>query len=79
MVVEEAAVSTYIPEGEEIVELYEVSPPLAYAVVTRDRRRGRMLYRVLEPILTPQEMKALAEVKRLLLESQRPALDEIRR
>ncbi|MEM0345914.1 MAG: type II/IV secretion system ATPase subunit [Thermofilaceae archaeon] len=79
MVVEEAAVSTYIPESEAIVELYEVSPPFAYAVITRDRRTGRMLYRVLEPILTTQEMKALAEVKRLLLESQRPALDEIRR
>ncbi|MEM2621231.1 MAG: protein kinase, partial [Thermofilaceae archaeon] len=79
MVVEGAAVSTHIPEGEMIVELYEVSPPFAHAVITRERRTGRTLYRVLEPILTPQEMKALADVKRLLLESQRPALDEIRR
>lgn len=78
MVVGGAAVSTSVPEGEAIIELYEVSPPFAYAVITRDRRTGRMLYRVLEPVLTQQELKALAEVKRLLLESQRPALEEIR-
>lgn len=72
-------VSPSVPESEVIVELYEVSPPLAYAVVTRDRRTGRMMYRVLEPSLTQQESLALAEVKRLLLESQRPALEDIRR
>jgi len=62
-----------------ILDFYEVNPPFAYSAITRDRRTGRLLYRVIEPPLTQQEEKVVAEVKRLLLESQRPALEELRR
>ncbi len=68
-----------IPPGETILDLYEVVPPFAYAAVTRDARSGRTMYRVIEPVLTPEDEKAIAEIKRILLEEQRPSLDELRR
>lgn len=72
-------VSPLIPQHESVVDVYEVVQPYAYVAVTRDRRTGRMLYRVLEPVLTPQDEAVVAEVKRVLFESQKPALDELRR
>ncbi|MEM1509921.1 MAG: type II/IV secretion system ATPase subunit [Thermofilaceae archaeon] len=68
-----------IPQHESVVDLYEVVQPYAYVAVTRDRRTGRMLYRVIEPVLTPQDEAVIAEVKRILFGSQKPALDELRR
>ncbi len=67
-----------IPQHESVIEIYEVVQPYAYVAVTRDRRTGRMLYRVIEPVLTPQDEVVIAEVKRVLFESQKPALDELR-
>ncbi|MCC6065059.1 MAG: type II/IV secretion system ATPase subunit [Thermofilum sp.] len=65
--------------SESLVDFYEVAPPFAYAAIVRDRRTGKMLYRVVEPPLSRGEAAVVEEVKRLLLESQRPALEELRR
>ena len=68
-----------LPPSESLVDFYEVVPPFAYAAITRDRRTGRMSYRVVEPPLTQGEAVVVEEVKRVLLESQKPALEELRR
>lgn len=68
-----------LPPGETLMDFYEVVPPFAYAAITRDRRTGRTMYRVVEPPLTQGERGVVEEVKKLLLESQKPALEELRR
>ena len=68
-----------LPPGETLMDFYEVMPPFAYAAITRDRRTGRTMYRVVEPPLTQGERAVVEEVKKLLLESQKPALEELRR
>ena len=68
-----------LPPSEGLVDFYEVVPPFAYAAITRDRRTGRAMYRIVEPPLTQGEAAVVERLKRLLLESQKPALEELRR
>jgi len=75
----ELSATSIIPPGEIILDLYEVVPPFAYAAVTRDARSGRAMYRVIEPVVTPEDERAIAEIKRILLEEQRPSVEELRR
>lgn len=70
--------TTVIPSGEVILDLYEVVPPLAYVAITRNARTGRTTYRVIEPVLTREDEENIAEIKRILLEEQRPSIDELR-
>jgi len=70
---------TALPPEESLVDFYEVVPPFAYAAITRDRRTGHTMYRVVEPPLAQGERAVVEKVKRLLLESQKPALEELRR
>ncbi|MEZ0345788.1 MAG: type II/IV secretion system ATPase subunit [Infirmifilum sp.] len=74
------SVAALIPEEETVLALYEVIPPFAYAAITRNRRTGRSLYRVLEPVLTREDEKHIAEIKKILLEKQlhREILQEVR-
>ncbi|MEM1631194.1 MAG: type II/IV secretion system ATPase subunit [Thermofilum sp.] len=68
-----------IPPGEVIIALYEVVPPFAHVAITRDVKTGRMLYRALEPVLTQTDEKVIGEIKRVLLEEQRPLYDELKK
>ena len=72
------AKSAPIGAGESLVDLYEVIPPFAYAAITRSRRTGRMMYRVVEPPLTPLDVEALNEIKRVLMEMQFADLESLR-
>lgn len=67
-----------IPPGESVVALYEVVPPFAFAAVTKDVRTGRLLYRAVEPLLTPADEKVIGEIKRILMEEQVPSYDELK-
>lgn len=42
--------------GEVLLEFYEISPPFAYALIVR-RRDGGIEYRLLEPPLTPEDIR----------------------
>ncbi|RLF06892.1 MAG: hypothetical protein DRK00_00155 [Thermoprotei archaeon] len=63
---------------ESLLDLYEVISPFAYVAITRERRTGRMMYKVIEPPLTPTDEMAIAEIKRLLIETQYADIEEIR-
>ncbi len=52
--------------GEVLLEFYEISPPFAYALIVR-RRDGGIEYRLLEPPLTPEDIRVLDRIKRSLL------------
>ncbi|RLE98118.1 MAG: secretion system protein E [Thermoprotei archaeon] len=64
--------------SESLLDLYEVIPPFAYVAITRERRTGRTMYKVIEPPLTPTDEAAIAEIKRILIETQYADLEKIR-
>ncbi|MGC8988021.1 type II/IV secretion system ATPase subunit [Infirmifilum sp.] len=68
-----------VPPEEIILDFYEVVPPLGYAVITRNQRTGRLMYRVVEPVLTREDQAVIEELKRILVEEQRPSLEELRK
>ena len=71
-------VSPRLSRDEMLVELYPVRSPFAYAAIVRVRRLGRLEYRVLEPPLTRDDVKAIKEIRELLLESSHVSLEKLR-
>ncbi|UNQ72839.1 type II/IV secretion system ATPase subunit [Infirmifilum sp. NZ] len=68
-------INTRVDGGEILLEFYEIAPPYAYALVVR-KRDGALEYRLVEPPLTPEDVRILERIKRNLLVSSTERYDQ---
>jgi len=64
--------------GEILKNFYPITPPFAYVAIVSSIETGRLEYRVIEPPLTREDVENISEIKRLLLETTKISLKELR-
>lgn len=61
--------ATVTPEGYEVVEEYPVNEPYAYIKILRSKITNELVYHVIEPILTPQEVRIMETIRDIIVSS----------
>ena len=57
------------PEGYEVIEEYPVNEPYAYIKILRSKSTNELVYHVVEPILTPYEVRIMETIRDIIVSS----------